>query len=351
VEKEDSKRKIYPVNMRIKKLTYIFFILMIGLGFQSLRAQVPAPFVEAGIASDSIPMGGQTRILFSITTPRGFLWQWPELEREIAGKIEIVSNSRIDTIRHSRSNQEQLVKTLVITSFDTGFMVIPPFRFQYKSPEDTIWNNLETKALLLYVQGVDVDMSLPIRDIKAPLRVPVTFREVFPWILVAILIAAGIWYYIRYRKKLKERPVIAIKPPKPKIPPHTIAMDALDDLRKKKLWQMGRIKEYHSELTDILRHYIEARFYIQAVEMTTSEIRDAITHHEIPVQARGNLLRIFERADLVKFARFNPGPGDHEDSFMLAVEFVRATIPVAVSNTEAPNQEAGKESDKNQEAK
>jgi hypothetical protein len=337
--------------MRIKNLTYIFLLLMIGQSCQTGREQELTPLVEASIANDSIPIGGQTRILFSISTPPRYRWQWPELETEIAGKIEIVSHSRIDTIRQSRSAQEQLLKTLVITSFDTGFIVVPPFKFQYQSPEDTLWNHLETKALLLYVQDVDVDLSLPIRDLKAPLKAPLTFREVFPWILLAILIAAGIWYYLRYRKKLKEKPVVAIKPQKPKIPPHTLALDALDGLRKKKLWQMGRIKEYHSELTDILRHYIEARFFIQAVEMTTSEIRNAIIHHEIPSQARGNLLRIFERADLVKFAKFNPGLGEHEESFMLAVEFVRATIPLAVASTQASNEEAGKESDNNQEAK
>ena len=314
--------------MSIRKTIYFLLTVSFSTMWLLIAGQDSAPTVEGKLTHDSINLGTQTKISFSIATPENYSWQWPVLADKITEKVEIVNQTGIDTLRQRRSDLVMLQKQVVITAFDSGYHAIPPFTFKYQLPGDTVWNTVETQPLLLFVAGLSVDLNIPIRDIKGPLRAPLTFMEILPWLLLAIIIVVGVLLYRRYLKKKRARVKMMPKPLKPKIPPHRVALDALESLQRKKLWQSGRVKEYHSEITDILRHYLEARFNIMAVEMTTSEIMDASLTQEIPSQAREKLRLIFERSDLVKFAKSNPLPAEHEESFMHAVDFIRASIPL-----------------------
>jgi len=314
--------------MSIQKVKYYLLTLSFSAMWLLIAGQDSAPFLEGKLEHDSIKLGSQTKINFSIATPGNYIWQWPVLADKITEKVEIVNQTGIDTVRQRRSDLVMLQKQMVITSFDSGYHAIPPFVFKYQLPGDTLWNTLETDPLLLFVAGLSVDLNIPIRDIKGPIRAPLTFMEILPWLLLAIIIVSGVLLYRRYLKIKRARVPVLRKPVKPKIPPHRVALDALENLHRKKLWQSGRVKEYHSEITDILRHYLEARFNIMAVEMTTYEILQASVAQEIPSQAREKLRLIFERADLVKFAKSMPLPAEHEESFMHAVDFIRASIPL-----------------------
>jgi hypothetical protein len=115
---------------------------------------------------------------------------------------------------------------------------------------------------------------------------------------------------------------------KPQIPPHVKALEALEALRAKHLWQQGRIKEYHSVLTDIVRIYIEGRFGVDALEMVTSEVLDAMrASGQLDEPNLEGLRRILQTADMVKFAKYNPLPDEHDGSFRSAVRFVNETAP------------------------
>lgn len=304
-------------------MVFIFLMLVANL----VQAQNDFPAVKANISRDSINIGGQARIDFTIATSDAYLWQWPEITDQVVKDVEVVSQSAIDTVRQRGSNLITLQKHIVITSFDSGYYAIPPFQYKYRIPGDTTWNLIETQPFLLYVAGVNVDISGSIRDIKDPIGAPLTFLEILPWLLLLVFAIAGIFLYRYYLKKKRAKAQLAPKPPRPKIPPHTRALNALEQLRQKKLWQNGQIKEYHSELTDILRHYIEERYDIMAIEMTSSEILDAINEKLLPALATNKLTTILQRADLVKFAKGNPLPDEHEESFVSGVDFVRATIP------------------------
>ncbi len=295
--------------------------------------------VEGKTEKDTIQLGAQTKIILTLTSPDGYLWQWPELTDRIAEKIEIIHQSVIDTVDQGSIGVMQLKKELIITSFDTGYHAIPPLVFQYKAQGDTEWKTRETAPFLLYVAGVDLEVDSQLRDIKGIVKAPLTFKEILLWILLVLLAGIGLWLYIRYIKKKREKISLLPKPSRPKIPPHTAALDALDDLRQKKLWQNGRIKEYHSELTDIIRNYLEGRYKINAMEMTTTEIMEASISKMVPSHGRDKLMILFSRADLVKFAKSIPLPGEHEDSFAIAIDFVRTTIPVPMETQSKPDNE------------
>ena len=122
-------------------------------------------------------------------------------------------------------------------------------------------------------------------------------------------------------KRKKKEPVVFRKP-KPKLPPHRIALDAFEKLKNEKLWQQGRIKDYHSEISDILRVYIEGTYNIAAMEMTTWEIIRSFAGAKIEQANLEKLRQILEMADLVKFAAHRPRQEDVDASIERARAFI-----------------------------
>lgn len=276
--------------------------------------------------TNAILVGNQINLHLSFTGPKGIEIQWPKLNDTIISEIEILEKSKIDTSFSQDNSKIILHQTLKITSFDSGYYAIPPFRFNYKKPGDQLVQYAETQAVLLSVHTIPVDTAKEIRDIKKPIEAPFTFREALPWI-IALLLLAGTGYFIYYylKKRKKAEPVFRA-PVKIKLPPHQIALDALENLRNKKLWQSGQIKDYHTELTDIIRDYVYGKFAIHAPELTSDEILNALNYTATNEQARQKLGQTFVVADLVKFAKMQPMPMEHDASLNNAIEFVKETM-------------------------
>jgi hypothetical protein len=282
---------------------------------------------EAKLDTTSILIGDQIRLTLSLSCPKQAVIVWPNVGDTLTSKIEVVRKSGIDSLAATdQSGLKTFTQQITITSFDSGYYAIPPFTILYKNPGDAEYKAAETEPLLLEVRTVQVDLSKEIKDIKSPLKAPVTFRELLPWILgfiVLCLVIYGIIYYIRKRKKAE--PLLQIRR-KPELPPHVIALDALESLRAKKLWQSGKIKEYHTELTDIIRTYIENKFQIPAIEMVTDEILEGIERTVESPETKGKLRDMLQLSDLVKFAKERPLPDEEEKTLNYAIDFVRDTI-------------------------
>ena len=130
----------------------------------------------------------------------------------------------------------------------------------------------------------------------------------------------------------KNEPVL-FKKPKPKAPPHQIALDELEQLKTKKLWQRDLIKDYHTQLTDIIRTYIEGTFRIQTMEMTTREIIHAFGMVKIEKENLEILREMLVTSDFVKFAKLKPTPDENNKSMTNAVNFVKNTMIVKSTET------------------
>ena len=111
----------------------------------------------------------------------------------------------------------------------------------------------------------------------------------------------------------------------PKIPAHIIAFGKLEILKGEKLWQEGKLKQYHSSLTDIVREYIENRYKIQALEQTTDEILWSFRNVAIDEESKTKLKRVLVVADLVKFAKEIPLPAENEMSLTNSYDFINGT--------------------------
>jgi hypothetical protein len=312
--------------MKTKLIHSIFFLLTLFFSETSVFAQQVQ--VNAQIDSSSILIGNQTHIhLTAAYDVKNGLpkIQWPKIPDSLVSKIDVISKSKIDTIIPDSSHPtvQQQTQDIIISGYDSGYYAIPPFKFLLNG--DT-GNPLLTEALMLQVNTIHVDTTKAFKDIKAQIQAPFSILEILPYIglgLLLLLVIGGIVYYI-IRQSKKKKPAIVEKP-KEIIPPHIKALSELEKLGLQKLWQEGKIKDYYTSITDILRVYIEERYDITALEMTTDEIMLALKRKDINEEMKGKLREILTLSDLVKFAKENPLPSDHEFCFNASVDFVNTT--------------------------
>lgn len=263
--------------------------------------------------------------------------EFPAIQDTVGGKLEVISSTRPDTV--TRGKTWKIRQRILLTTFDTGFFVIPPFRFLVNGKD-----SIKTEAIGVEVLGIPVDTTKGITDIKLPYEIPVTFMEVLPYIVVALLLVTLLFFYFRYLKKRRQTPVVKPEPEIPAVPAHIWALGELDELVREKLWQQGKVKLYYSRLTDILRRYIELRYHQPALEQTTDEIiSDFSRSNLIPVNILNELKELLQLADLVKFAKWNPVAEDHELCQKAAYDFVLRTKPII--NLRKPVEEGQVESD------
>lgn len=259
--------------------------------------------VKVQIETSSIRIGEQFNLKISVNETKNVIL--PKLELK---GLEVIDSAKIDTIRN------MIIQKYIITGFDSGAFYIPQQQVFVKNQAYL------TDSLLVNVATVSTDTTqikkYPIKSIK---KEPYVFDDfkIYIYLLIAALIIIGFWIYyfvIRKRKIDKDEPTYKT------LPPYEEAIYKLNELDEKLLWQNNKIKEYYSELTDIVRGYIERELKVPALERTSDEIinmlkdfhaADAITANKTTIQKLKDLLR---EADLVKFAKSKPlAPEIEED--------------------------------------
>ena len=307
----------------MRKLTYFLFLLISSAGIPVFAQTFTA---SAKLDTTAMLIGDQIKLDISFSFPSKTLVRWPIIGDTILKAIQVINRTKIDTSLSPDKKTVTLHQKFLITTFDSGFYTIPPIRFFYQQPSETTARFAQTETLLLNVHTMAVDTTKVIKPIKGPLKVPLTIREILPWLLLAvlaILVISAVLFYLKKRKRAV--PVFQIRS-RVHLLSHEIALSELEKLRARKLWQEGRTKEYHSELTDVLRKYIENRFSIMAMEMTSMEILNAIgNQNNVHKDAIDKLNYILTLADLVKFAKMQPLPAENEMSMENAVGFVLDT--------------------------
>ena len=275
---------------------------------------------KATADTSRILIGDHVNIVLELNQVKNRNFEFPVFRDTIVDKVEVLEVSPVDTLE--LEDRLKLRQRLVVTSFDTGFYVIPSFTFYDRLNNDSIRSN----ALPLEVLTLEIDTTKGIADIKLPFDVPLGFWEIAPYFIVGILLlalAVFLWYYYKKRKQETEPAPVRAKPVEPA---HIWALRELDRLSSEKLWQKDKIKLFHSKLTDIVRTYIEFRFDIPAMEFTTSETIEACRpRDEISDDICSNLKTMLELADLVKFAKWHPLPDENESSMQIAYDFVLKT--------------------------
>ena len=259
----------------------------------------------ATLDSNTILIGQQ--INFTITNKVTSTKIWPTYNEFLVEGIEIIKASKIDT------TEGVITQEFVITAWDSGSYFIPAIAFS---------ENSKTQALLLNVQTIILAEDAELKDIKQPIEEPIGCSDIWPWLL-GILILSLIIFIVKKYIFNKNKPSIIIKP-KVIIPADISALKELNALEKAKIWQEGNVKEYHSQLSEIIRRYTENRFQFIALELTTDEILQELKSILSDDQLN-NLSTLLQRADLAKFAKSKPIDTENMESMVLAKGFVNAT--------------------------
>lgn len=310
-----------------------FLVVFIILGFLGIKSNGQNLTIDSKLDTNMILIGDQVKFTLEVTQPKDFILDFPLLQDTITDKIEIVEKFPIDTIIDK--NNLLIKQEMLITSFDSGLYLIPRLPFTFKSPNDGREDTIFSPSRYFGVNTIQIDDTTnAIADIKLPIPAPYTLREAFPIIggvLLIVLIVLAVIYYLRLRAGKES---IILKKLKPKEPAHLLAYKMLDSVKDKKLWQQGKVKEFHSEVTEIMRAYIENRFDIMALEMTTDELMKNIhTSGFFDNETKDMLKNTLTQADFVKFAKANPLPDENEKSLRNAYAFVDRTKPVVQLNT------------------
>lgn len=230
------------------------------------------------------------------------------------------------------------IQYTTLTSFDEGEHVIK------------LGENDSLVLAVNDVEGVDT-VNVEIKDIADIIKVRYTFWEIFRWVLLGLAVAAvavGIIYVVRRVKAHK--PIIELHP-EPIVPPDERALKDLETLRREELWQNGKVKEYYTELTDIVRRYLEEAWQINSTDMTSDETLEA--YHTSRAADEGNeakLRQMLRTADMVKFAKGEPLPNEHTQAMNHAVEFVGALAEKGRLLAAAENQDSRKDKTTNEKA-
>ena len=280
--------------------------------------------VSAKVQEESVAVGKPFSFDLMMKVPYGYYVEWNEFTQDtLSDQIDILKRGEMQRTADADSNiivQQQLT----LMTFDTGYVQIPPVGLTYaKSVEDQLRLKVYTDPVTLHVTTIAVDTLQGFRPLVTPIEQPVSMKEVFPWllgVLLLVLLGLGIWYFIKHRKPKLDENGEPVKGPV--IPPYTKAIDDLKSLRQQKLWQVGKVKEYYSGLTDIAREYIEGQFQVNAVEMTTDDILNEVRELRFNEQLYGKLKDTMELADLVKFAKYSTTSFENDQAMNEMTDFV-----------------------------
>lgn len=320
------------MNQRLK------YILILLASICSLHMQSKV-MVTARLDSVNLLMGKMTTLYMEVVQDKGKPGGFPMFKDAnpavgyvgVCGdSIELRTSYKADTVDIG-SGRIQINYQIPLQAFDSGTYRLP--EFVYVSESDSARSN----ALTLNIVPVNVTADDPIAGFaKAAEPEGSQFFDFAPdwladywWLilLVLLLAAAAMWAVRRYKKEG------TVLPKKPEPTPYEVAISGLRKLKEKKLWEQGMEKEYFTDLTDILRTYLDKRFGINAMEMTTREIMDNLYNSDVK-DKRDYMRQILNVADFVKFAKVRPLPADNIAAYENAVKFVEETKPVPVEKPE-----------------
>ena len=302
----------------------VVLLLLLGIEHGTVAQEVS---VNAQMDTARALIGDQVRLTLQAKHDKNTVLSWPLVGDTVTSKIEVISIGPIDSL--VIGNEVSQSQEIFITSFDSGFFVIPPFVFALEGDSSSVF---ETEALLIQVTSIPVDTTQAIKDIKEPMGAPITFAEAWPYILGGMLLVGLIVLGVLYWKRKKKIPVPVVFQ-KPAIPPHELALAKLKELENKKLWQKDKVKDYHTELTDIIREYIEKRHGIIAMELTSDEILRSYSGLGLDTSSLELLRQVLKLADMVKFAKARPLANEHSLSMANAYALVKEGVPGEI-NTE-----------------
>ena len=299
--------------------------------------------VTAAFDSSRIYIGDQIKYTLSVVKPAGYILSFPVFKDTLYRNIEILAGPVADS-SFLKDGRLKIDYKYLVTSFDSGYYEVPPVfaELRTESGIKRFYSDY-TPLEVMRVKITPPDTSSKFFDIIMPYRAPLTAGEILPWVLVLLVALLIAWYVIRTVRRMKSK---KSGEPEPVLrdPAHIIAFRELEKLNADQLWQNGEVKMYYTRLSEILRQYLEDRYSIFSLELTTYETLRELVKSGFREDEKYNILKnVLSGSDLVKFAKYKPESAENDMHFGNAWKFVELTREVSRSPAEESNQSTVKE--------
>lgn len=351
-------------------ITYTLLLLFVTLG--TIEARGEKPIVSGRFSKDSIEVGDLVEYIIDIEADRATVIGVPDFdtttpeerkkEAQAKGKMstyetydedifELIEDYPIDTLNVD-GRRLHLRKRYLLATMETGKIPLRPTLLYFdknRETPDTLYaeemlflnvKNYEELDTTLFLRpdpmsqqgfGVDTEGAMTLlkdEGINTQKNLPFIFGEIRDYVIYSaiaiILLALMLYLLLPVLKRYIAQRGEVVKP-KPKMPPHIVAIKALEELKNRKLCENGKHKSYYTSLVSILKVYIDGRWDISVLDKTSAETMVALREVELSRECRSNLITIFETADFVKFAKVVPEAETNEDLFIKAYYFVENT--------------------------
>lgn len=318
-------------------LIFLFWGVLPGIAFPvEMNAQVS---VNSSVDKSRIKIGDLINYEVRYFYGEGIEIQTPGLGSNL-GAFEIRDFNEFP-VQEKDSNFEKIV-TYSISTFDTGAYVIPPIAVGYTVLADSSEHFLETEPIDIYVESMKPSEEGDIRGLKAQAEIPLDIQQIVIYSLIGLAVLLAIVFFWWYRKKRQQGGMFS-KPAPPPRPAHEVALEKLENLEKSGMLAAGELKDYFTELAEILREYIEGRFFIPALESTTYEIMRAFAQPDFTAIETSAIEQNLELSDLVKFAKFIPDESEGISALISTRDFVEKTMIVEAPEPESATDENSEE--------
>ena len=306
---------------RNKTRFWLFNILFAVILFVTAMAQTSLIEVTAEVDKSVITIGDRITYSLKIKRDKNLKIEQPGPAANL-GMFEIKDYDIHDPVEENGTIVEQF--DYVISVYDTGKFVIPPFPVAF-FPSDTSkeYQIIKSEPIDITVKSLLSAENNEIKDIKPPLLIPINYWRIIvisggSLILIAVIIFV-IYYYKRKKqgKPLFRKEIIR--------PAHEIAFEDLEQLIAKSYLEEKKYKEFFSELSNILRHYLENRFFITAMEETTTELLESLQEIDLQNGALEKVREVLDLSDLIKFAKYEPQKHEIEKTIELTKDFIHIT--------------------------
>ena len=281
--------------------------------------------IKTIVDSTSIKIGEELIISFKVELDGIKKVVFPDTKS--FGALEVIENYKTDTL--IEKSNIALIKQYGLTQFDSGTYTIPQQKILFGN------KTLLSDSIEINVLSIKVDTTKQkLYDIKPILQVkkPSLKKTILNWLLILIAITAIIsivFYYWRKRELKTKNNSLSL-------PPYELAKLALSKLNEEKAFENDEVKEFYSDLTLILRKYLNDKVYNRSLESTTNELllklNDLNKSNQISLDEESikNIEATLKRADLVKFAKSKPSiemVRMDKKAILNEIESVRSGLP------------------------
>lgn len=311
------------------KIKLLMWIVLLGCANRMFGQSVT---VDATIDSLQILVGEQAKMRLQVSLDANKRAVFPAFTDTLVNGIEVVDVAKSDTQQLNDGRRWLITQEYTITSFDSALYYIPPVVVKVDDKE------YRSKPLALKVYSVPVDTLHPDQFFppKTVMAAPFEWQDWYVAMACVLLFAPLVWLLVLLIKRIRnDEPIIRRVKVEPVVPPHVEAMQQLSGIREAGIKQGGNMKAYYTELTDVVRTYIQKRYGFNAMEMTSGEIIEHLSA-ETDAEAMRLLRDLFTTADLVKFAKHLPDRYETDMNLRNSETFVETTKLVSEETDEHP---------------